>query len=70
MVPVELIYITTSNGNAILWYSKALIVFLFTAPSFFPFCYNIVKHILDEKTKKKVVVIGISSKFHSCVNWQ
>ena len=33
------------------------------APTIFPFCYNIVKHVLDEKTRKKVVVIGANSEF-------
>lgn len=36
-------------------------ILLINTPTIFPFCYNIVKHVLDEKTRKKVVVIGANS---------
>lgn len=28
------------------------------APALFPVCYNLVKHIFDEKTRKKIFVFG------------
>lgn len=41
-----------------------LTILVAPAPSIFPFCYNIVKHIFDERTKKKVVILGINCKWY------
>ena len=37
-----------------------LVCFSVIAPSIFPLCYNIVKHVLDERMRKKVTVLGYS----------
>jgi hypothetical protein len=37
-----------------------VMLIFFTAPSIFPFCFNIVKHVLDERTRNKILVFGIN----------
>lgn len=37
-------------------------VFIVRAPSIFPVCYNIVKHIFDESTRRKIFIFGSNWK--------
>ena len=55
---IEKVFIVRGNVEVevVAWYDMAYI--FDTAPSIFPVCYNIVKHIFDESTRRKIFIFG------------